>query len=133
MSQRDYTASFHVTDTSPENIYSEIRGTEANVYHEADTLLDPDKTVDTIALNDIEKEPVTIKRSYSSPKDLATLVEGSDSHEFKDPSYIYPYDKVARSESNANTEEIETLTLHIAGDDEITEHRNKHNKQHTAV
>lgn len=136
-SQNNYTASFHATNTSTEHIYTEMRGTEANVYQEADTLLETDKTADAIdtnaVLNDIENEPVTIKRSYSSPKGLATLLERSDSHDFKDPTYVYPYDKVARSESNANSAAAETLEPDTTDDDEIIEHHNKHNKQHTAV
>ncbi|KAL4228492.1 Scavenger receptor Cys-rich [Mactra antiquata] len=60
--------------------------------------------------SDVVKDPVTMKRSYSTPKDLVNVVDGNNDvlNEFNDPSYTYPFDKIQRSE-NIDVEVSEDL------------------------
>ncbi|XP_053409197.1 uncharacterized protein LOC123561407 isoform X2 [Mercenaria mercenaria] len=129
--QNEYTASIRINKAS-EHIYAEIKTSSENIYHEADALLeDPGANESSNTnkasgdINEQDKEPVNMKRSYSSPKDLTTLTEGSENQDFKDPNYIYPYDKVQRSEINKDSSGVEDQKAHEMGKNEIT---NQHNK-----
>lgn len=117
-------------------MYDEIK-TE-NIYHEleADALLehrDPDEKRDT---NDAlcsdkpenNKDPVTIKRSYSTPKDLATsnLEEISEKQGFKNQDYVYPYDKVQRSDNEIQLTETSGPDMQEIGKNEIENRQDKH-------
>lgn len=112
------------SDDTAEHIYSEIKDPEGNIYNEADELLEQprDRQVNsndpTVVMKDVAKEtgaivdgpnidiketlkePVTIKRSYSSPKDMAELTDCQSSEDSIDPKYIYPYDNFIRSETD---------------------------------
>ena len=67
-----------------------------------------------------------MKKSYSCPKDLQNMIEGQDDKDFKDPNYIYPYDKIQRSDTDdMSSSKIEENT-NEKGDNEITDPHNKH-------
>jgi hypothetical protein len=128
--QNAYDASIRVHANSQEHIYSEIKTSE-NIYNEIDALITetnntespPDEPNDT---NDATKVPVTMKRSYSSPKDLQHMIEGQENQELKDPNYVYPYDKVQRSDTDiVSSNETDEKTCEV-GENEITDEHNKH-------
>lgn len=130
--RNEYLAVSH-NNESPEHIYNELEDPSKNVYNEVDSLLDkkdasnyikdedlfkkplPPEPVETEGnpeapdLSNSLKEPVTMKRSYSSPKDLVKDGNVDCSTCFKDPSYTYPYDKVQRSD-HTNEEDNKDVT-----------------------